>query len=268
MRRIQLFEFEDQRWLPWWVRDAITDHLSRLFLSAAVEPLHEAMAERLAGPLERSGTSHIVDLCSGAGGPWPAVLPLLSTELGRAVSATLTDLYPSRNLLAANAGNSNWLTAEQRPVDARSIPPDLAGMRTVFNAIHHFTPDQVAEVLRSAAQGGRSVAIFEPFERRNRLAAKLAVGGILGGWRDARSYRGPVLRAGALHALLPIVLGWDGAVSVLRGYTAEELLAIAERSGADGDMIWAAERMSLPWGGLTVLVGEPSQATQPTATLG
>lgn len=255
---MQLFEFEDQTWLPWWVRDEITDHLSRLFLSADVEPLHEAMAERLAGLLERSGSSHIVDLCSGAGGPIPAVLPRLSAKLGRDVSATLTDLYPSRSSLAATVGDPNWLRVDPRPVDARSISPDIAGVRTVFNAIHHFSPDQVAEVLRSASRGGRSVAIFEPFERGGRLAAKLAVGGVVGGWRDARRYRGPMRRAGALHACLPLVLGWDGAASVLRGYTADELLAIAERSGAGGGVIWTAERIELPWGGLVVLVGEPS----------
>lgn len=258
MRRIQLFEFEDQRWLPWWVRDAITDHLSRLFLAEAVEPLHRALASRLAGPMERSGTSHIVDLCSGAGGPLPAVLPLLSRRLGRTATATLTDLYPNRSASAASARCADGVTTELRPVDARSIPAELAGMRTVFNAIHHFTPDQVAEVLRSASRGGWPVAVFEPFERRNRLAAKLAVGGVLGGWQGARAYRGPILRAGTLHALLPLALGWDGAVSVLRGYTADELLTIAERCDAEEPMVWSAERVALPWGGLTVLMGEPS----------
>lgn len=257
MRRLQLFEFEDQRWLPWWVRDAITDHLSRLFLAAEVEPLHRAMVERLAGPMERSGTSHIVDLCSGAGGPFPAVLPLLGGRLNRTVTATLTDLYPSRSSPGTTVEGWTGVTRESRSVDARAIPVELTGMRTVFNAIHHFGPEQVAEVLRGAARGGWPVAVFEPFERRNALAAKLAVGGLLGGWQSARRFRGPAFRTVALHILLPFALGWDGAVSVLRGYTADELLAIAERSGVDEPMRWTAERVALPWGGLTVLVGEP-----------
>lgn len=260
MRRMQLFEFEDQTWLPWWVRDEITDHLSRLFLSADVEPLHEAMVERLAGVLERSGSSHLVDLCSGAGGPMPAVVPRLRDRLGRAVSVTLTDRYPSRSSLPASVGDPTWLTVEPHPVDARSISPDLDGVRTVFNAIHHFRPDHVADVVRSSTLGGRSLAIFEPFERGRRLALTLGVGGVVGGWRDARRYRGPVGRTVLLHAILPLVLGWDGAISVLRGYTAKELLAIAERSGAVG-VRWSAERVALPWGGLAVLVGEPSAST-------
>lgn len=253
--RLRAFEFEDQPWLPSWVRDEVTDHLSRLFLSDEVRPLHEAMADRLAGMLERSGGSHVVDLCSGAGGPMPAVLPLVSEALGRPVTATLTDRYPNRRSSAAGGGGSA-LRVEPRPVDARAVPPDLEGVRTVFNAIHHFAPDQVAEVLRSATRGGRSVAVFEPFERGNRLAARLAVGGVSEGWSDARRHRGPALRSGALHLVLPLVLGWDGAVSVLRGYTADELLEIAVRAGAD-DVAWTSERVALPWGGLVVLLGEP-----------
>lgn len=258
MRRMQLFEFEDQPWLPWWVRDAITEHLSRVFLSQAVTPLHAAMAEQLTGPLTRSGASHIVDLCSGAGGPLPAVLPLLNMKLGRVVTATLTDLYPNRHLSEANAGNPDWLTAEPSPVDARSIPPGTTGVCTMFNAIHHFPPHQVAQVLRSATSEGRSVAIFEPFERRPRLALRLAVGGAGGGWRDARGYRGPFLRAVALHVLLPVALSWDGAVSVMRAYEADELLAIAKDSGAGADVVWRAQRVGLPWGSMTLLTGDPA----------
>ncbi|MFN8050327.1 MAG: hypothetical protein U0Q22_02725 [Acidimicrobiales bacterium] len=258
MRRIQLFEFEDQRWLPWWVREEITDHLARVFTSSTVEPLHRAMADRLAGPMERTGTSHLVDLCSGAGGPLPAVLPLLGTALGRTVTATFTDLYPHRHPPDAIGGETAGMTIERHPVDARSMPPELDGMRSVFNAIHHFTPDDVADVLRGATRGGRSIAIFEPFERRAGLAATVALGGLLAGWRNARAARGPARRVAALHAILPVVLGWDAAVSVLRGYRADELLEIAQRCGADDRITWSAERMQMPWGHLTVLVGDAS----------
>ena len=99
--------------------------------------------------------------------------------------------------LGAVATLPGALSVESAPVDARAVPASLPGLRTVFNAIHHFPPAQVAEVLRSATDGGRSIAIFEPFERRPRLALRLAAGALGGGWRDARRYRGPFLRAAA-----------------------------------------------------------------------
>lgn len=259
MRRLTLFEFEDQPWLPAWVRDSLTDHLAQLFRSPAVTPLHVAMADRLGVVLERSGTTHLVDLCSGAGGPLPAVLPLLDARLHGTVTATLTDRYPNHDLTRAPTGDEHRLQVEPNPVDARSIAPEVDGVRTVFNAIHHFRPSDIALVLRSATAGGRSLAIFEPFERRPRLAARLAVGGLRDGWRSAAHRPGPPWRAAALRLLLPVVLAWDGVASVLRGYEADELLAIAE--GAVPAARWRAERVELPWGGMTVLVGEPIDRT-------
>lgn len=258
MRRRQLFEIEDQPWLPSWVRDAMTEHLSGVFVATAVAPLHVAVAERLAAVLERAGTDHLVDLCSGSGGPLPAVLPLLEQRIGHPVTATLTDRYPNHGLGGPTGTDRAGLAFEPRPVDARAVPPDLVGVRTMFNAIHHFPPEQVAEVLRSATAGGRSFAVFEPFERRPRLALRLAAGALRGGWRDAGRAPGPRLQRAALHLLLPLALSWDGAVSVLRAYDAEELLAIARTSGAAAEVAWRAERVALPWGAVTVLIGEPA----------
>ena len=258
MRRIQLFEFGDQPWLPSWIRDAITEHLARLFMSEAAEPVHVAITEQLAPVLARSGETHILDLCSGAGGPFPAVLPRLDERLGQRATVTLTDLYPNRSLLAARRGERDSIAAERSPVDARSVPQDMPGLRTMFNAVHHFPPVQVAEILRSATHGTQPIVVIEPYERRSLLALRLAVGGLRGGWRDARRYRGRAVRVAGIHVLLPVTLGWDGAVSVLRAYTANELLAVAEHAGASPDISWRAETVALPQGCLTVLVGEPT----------
>ncbi len=252
MRRMQLFEFEDQSWLPGWVRDALTDHLTQIFTAPAVAPLHDVLAERLADLLEHDGTDRVLDLCSGAGGPLPAVLPLVEERLERPIAVTLTDRYPHHGIGVVDGGR---LRLEREPVDARSVPPELEGVRTLFNAIHHFRPTEVAHILRSATLGDRSILVAEPFERRLGLAARLAVGGFRDGWRRARGHRAARHRVVALHVVLPVVLGWDGAASVLRGYRAQELLTIAEEAATS--VRWRAERVDLPWGGLTVLIGAP-----------
>ncbi len=258
IRRLQLFEFEDQSWLPPWLRDEMTEHLSRMFMSPKVEPIHVAMTEELSALLARTNTTEIMDLCSGSGGPIPAVLPMLNRTSGPEITATLTDLYPNSRLTENEAGKWPCIRVEPTPIDARSVPIGKAGLRTMFNAVHHFQPAQVAQILQSATQGGHSIAIFEPFERTPLLALRLAAGGIVEGWRNARRYRGSKLRTIAIHLLLPTTLGWDGAVSVLRGYRAEELLAIAKGSDLEHCMTWRSQRLPFSWGAMTVLVGEPA----------
>ena len=66
MRRWQLFEFEDQAWLPAFLRDSVTDIL-RYYLSTA-QPYAPAAA-CLRTLLMATGCTSIVDFGSGAGGP-------------------------------------------------------------------------------------------------------------------------------------------------------------------------------------------------------
>jgi hypothetical protein len=72
LKRSHLFEWEDQAWLPTVLRDFVTDHL-RYGYSLDDEGRREmnmAVALRLREAMVRLGTRRIVDLCSGAGGPW------------------------------------------------------------------------------------------------------------------------------------------------------------------------------------------------------
>ncbi|NOT41719.1 MAG: hypothetical protein HOP13_14620 [Alphaproteobacteria bacterium] len=87
MARLHLFEWEDQPWLPRTLRDFITYHLQFTFSVPETEPLREAVADILVPPLKRAGATHIVDVCSGGGGPLIAVLPHLSAQLGKRVTA-------------------------------------------------------------------------------------------------------------------------------------------------------------------------------------
>lgn len=66
MQRQHLFEFEDAPWLPAAIRDGAIDLLDEW---AARLGVHDALAPVLASVLKATGAAHIVDLCSGAGGP-------------------------------------------------------------------------------------------------------------------------------------------------------------------------------------------------------
>ena len=101
MARLQLFEWEDQPWLPSALQDFVTDHLRFTFSNPRAAGMRRTIAEILTPPLERSDAKAIVDVCSGGGGPLPAVLPLLEAGLGRPLRATLTDLFPNARAFEA-----------------------------------------------------------------------------------------------------------------------------------------------------------------------
>jgi hypothetical protein len=77
MKRLHLIEIHDQDWCPRTVRDGETDYLQ--FVIAATKP-YAAMVAILAAALQRTGTRQVLDLCSGAAGPW---LWLQRTRLSR-----------------------------------------------------------------------------------------------------------------------------------------------------------------------------------------
>ena len=141
MRRVHGFELEDQAWFPAVLRDAGTAFLrfgaERIGQARAIRPVIEQV-------LDLSGTSQIVDLCSGGGGPSVAIARSLRAA-GSDVRVTMTDLYPSAGARARVARDGDDLIVyDPAPVDATEVPAEHTGLRTMFNAFHHFRPEQAA----------------------------------------------------------------------------------------------------------------------------
>jgi len=255
VRRFHLLELEDQPWFPATIRDLATDYLQ--FVQAHFR-LDRAMQPVIRGVLEQTGTTRIVDLCSGGSGPLLLLVQDLSAQ-GLEVRATLTDLYPNAAAFTAIAKASGGrIDVERQPVDARSVPERLAGMRTIFNGFHHLKPADARAVLHASAAARRPIAIFEVSERTPAalvgiLLAPLAV------W-IATPFMRPFLWRRLfwtyLVPLVPFTCLWDGIVSQLRAYTIDELDAMAAGSAP---MRW--ERGKIPIakgrGHLTYLTGTP-----------
>ncbi len=170
--RVHLFEFEDQGWLPRKIRDLATDYLC--FVEAKFK-MHRLVVPVLAEALRESGSERIIDLCSGGSGP---ILPLLLdlADEGLTMRATLTDRYPNLDTFGrvreASAGAIDYI---REPIDARSIPPTLAGFRTFHNAFHHFEPDEAQRILEDAAAANQPVGVFEMPERSYRRIVSMAL---------------------------------------------------------------------------------------------
>lgn len=254
MRRFDIPEIEDYGWCPRPARDAATAFLALL---AEVARPYDALAPRLALAVRQSGAHRVVDLASGAGGPWRALQPLMAAN-GADVEVLLTDRYPPRDLRLPPGGRVRYLPDA---VDATAVPAELDGFRTICGAFHHFSPAAARALLEDAARRGQGVAVLEAVQRRltfMALAALLPVPYLAmapalkrSGWATfVWSY---------LIPLAPSLLAVDGVASCLRAYTATEMAGLAE--GLDSHVWEAGElRGSRVPVSVSYLIGVPRRA--------
>src|SRR5438034_7254167 len=244
MARLHLLEIHDQAWCPPSLRDALTDFLGfALRLGRSYAPI----APLLRGAVARARAGAIVDLCSGAGGPWPALRRHVS------VPVVLTDKFPNRQ------ARTGALPFHPEPVDATAVPAHLRGFRTLFTSFHHFRPDEARAILADAVGRREGIGVFEVARRAplemtvialTCLAVLLLVPFI-------RPFRWSRLVWTYLPPVLPLVGTFDGLVSCLRAYSPAELHDLV--AGLDG-YEWEIGEVRPAWWRpltLTYLIGVP-----------
>ena len=229
MRRRQLVELEDLAWWPRAVRDGGTDWLAFM---ANRTGAFTACAPRIRAAMEATGTREVLDLCSGSGGPWPTLQP----ELARSGPADvlLSDLYPNADAAAAALGRG--VRYHPSPVDATNVPEELGGVRTMFNAFHHFPPDRARALLADAVRQRRGVAIFESVNSRiaGLAAMPLQIPAILLCTPFVRPFRVSRILLTYAVPLVPFMVMFDGVVSFLRLYLEDDLRELVRTvPGAD-----------------------------------
>jgi hypothetical protein len=255
MPRLHLFEFEDLDWFPQSIRNYLTEVLSHLLI---FDRTYAPIIPRLTEAIQRSGCRRVLDLCSGSGGPSLAVLDAVNRQLDEPVEILLSDKFPNREQLALACAGYPHCGFVAEPVDAldpaglaAQRPPDPARggeFRTMFTALHHFRPDQVAQILADAVRSQVGIGLFEFTERApaqivaslcSTALLSLAVTPRLRPWSLARlfwTYLVPVV---------PLTFAWDGLVSTLRSYGRDELAAIVNSVPDADSYIWDIGR-SLP----------------------
>jgi len=236
MKRFHLIEIHEQDWCPRALRNAETDYLQ--YTIAATKP-YAAMVPFLATALQRTGARQVLDLCSGAAGPWLWLHPVLA-ERGVIVSVCLTDIYPNREALGRSSRPTDQsITYHPQPVDATRVPGELPGFRTMFTAFHHFRPEQACAVLADAVQKRQGVAVFEATQR-SALALVLTLLVplmVLVMTPLIRPFRWSRLLWTYLIPLVPLITLFDGLVSCLRTYSVQELRNLTARLDAN-DYHW------------------------------
>lgn len=261
MRRLHLFEFEDQAWFPAVIRDYMTDFLEFTWRTFRFYDPAVPILQRVAG---RMGARDFVDLCSGGGGPWVYLQPRLDSADG-AVRVTLTDKYPNLTAFARAAAGAPGITFSAAPVDAAQVPPELAGVRTIFTGLHHLPPPVVQAILQDAADQRAAICIFEFTERRwhQILATPPIVAGIIFlGTPFMRPLTWRRLLFTYVLPLTPLASMWDGVVSQLRSYSVAELTEMTRQVQVE-DYVWEVGQANTwlsPLVRVTYLAGYPRQA--------
>ncbi len=143
-----LFEIHDQPWFPAFLRDQTTDAL-QFVLDAG--HIYAPIAPRLRKALSDTRTNRVIDLCSGAGGPWASLHNSLRAEGTPPVKIFLTDKYPhATEMLNAGMPGPDGIDSYPEPIDATNVPAKLKGFRTMFSSFHHFETTEARAILQDA----------------------------------------------------------------------------------------------------------------------
>ena len=197
----------------------------------------DGLVAPLARCLDQAGTDKILDLCSGAGGPADVLCAAMVARGHRDVEFLMSDLFPAVTEWEPLCAKNPRLKFVHEPVDATRIPAHLGDgrVRLIINALHHFPPEIAREVLRGACEGAPAVFIAEGLVRNPLSFAAMGPMGIVALMATPMLARDRVLTRAAMTWLTPIALAasiWDGTVSSLRTYRAEELREMT--SGLEG----------------------------------
>jgi hypothetical protein len=260
MRRVQFIELHEQPWCPSSVRDGITDALQFGFnLLQAYAPI----APLLQGALDSSASGSIVDMCSGAGGPWSELSRRLRSRTPNGDSPGLqiwlTDKYPNPGAIQnIRASSGNHASCYPGSVDAMAVPVDLKGFRTMFTSFHHFPPEEARAILKNAVDAGEGIGIFE-IPRRAPSTIGLTFAFILmlfvcTPW--IRPFRWSRLLWTFVVPIVPFVLLFDGVVSCLRAYRPQEMREMVGKLAAN-DYVWEIGEHSSGKIPITYLIGYP-----------
>lgn len=240
------------------LRDGLTGFLQ---IAAEFFGIYDAAAGLVADVVKRHPQSRLIDLGSGGGGPLLRMRDALREKHGIDVDAVMTDLYPNVGAFAfAEARSGGKVKGIRTSIDATDVPADLDGVRTVFNAFHHFRPELARRIVVDAARKRQPFISLEVVERR--VPTVLFLMGTPLAALILTPFSRP-LTPGRLFftyvlPLIPLGIWWDGMMSCLRGYSVEELRALTDDLN-DDDYAFRVERIPVPWQPLriTALIGEP-----------
>lgn len=258
--RLQLVELMDLDWFPRWLRRWETDFILLSWRQFAPK---KEIVRQLASLVASSPSRTIVDLCSGSGGLVTAIFEEVRQQSNTELALMLTDAFPN-----PEAQLGDGITYEPEPVDASAIDRRLTGVRTMFAGLHHFPPQAARQVLLDAKRSRQPIAVYELTPRSLWCLILVVFNAMLGTLLFTpfvRPFSWGRLVFTYLLPLLPFAILFDGLVSVLRTYTPEEMLELAE-TDRDRSYEWRSGRIRRFPTSVVYLLGRPRADSAPTAS--
>ena len=192
--------------------------------------------------IRETDSREILDLGSGAGGAWPELLPLVNETSDVPVQVTLTDQDPNlpawQELVAASDGHLHYL---ETPVDARKVGHQ--GLRTMFNLFHHFKEEDAKQILEDADRQKSPLLIIEAMDKSWIQGILICLLAPILVWiltPMIRPFRWGRLLFTYLIPIVPLMVAWDGLVSVIRLYSISDLKGM---TSSLPNMKWEAGKM-------------------------
>jgi len=230
--RIHLFEFDDQSWLKGVLREAYFDVLD--LAHRAFKPFGK-MHDALSRWAEAAGHDEVLDIASGGGGHIETLLATADAACTRMPKFILSDIYPSLDKF-------NRLREKFGPdrVDFVSGPlaAALCGGRDerlwmVASALHHFPPEAARDLIEDAARSTDGIFIMEPYQRsRAAVLTEILLGPPFAMITPffSRPFRWSKLLLSTILPVVPVLIVWDGVISIMRTYRHEELTSFIPES--------------------------------------
>jgi hypothetical protein len=211
--------------------------------------------------LAKTGSTEIVDLCSGGGGAATRMAEAVNNPFLGKYKIFLSDKYPNIPSFEHIKQNSDGaIDYISQSTDVFSAPVRAGSMRTIFSAFHHFRPKDAKRILANAVKSGQPVGIFEGGER-----AVLDMLGVILTTPLSFFFFTPFMRPRKLSRfiftylipLIPITTIWDGIVSMFRMYTPNELLELAHSADTENKYEWSSGRLPHGVSKVIYLIGYP-----------
>jgi hypothetical protein len=248
MSRLNLPEFHETRFCPPGRRDELTDFLSFMTIYSGI---YNPAIARIAGLLDSQRETRLVDLCSGGGLYNRRILERLTGRYGcRITRFTLTDIAPNRQWKKIAELTGNRISGHPAPLSAAEAIETLPGVHLMFSALHHFSPEELREMLDAGARNNRTLAFFDYSQRSAAELIPLLLSPLLVLLTSPLVYPFSWRRLlfTYLIPVLPLLLLVDGALSRWRSYTLPELEAVVRETGRPGYRVTVGV---IPrWGGI------------------
>ena len=253
MARIHLFEFEDLKWFPIFLRNYGTDFLQFL---ANKTKMYEPIVPLLEKVIQKSRNNQIIDLGSGGGGG----LLWLNEALKKTcpeLKILLTDYYPNIDAFEYTKRHADNFEYISSSVDARNVPQELNGLRTQFLSLHHFKPEDAGKILQNAVNSKSPIAIFEAQERSffSLLAMFFSPLTVLLTTPFIRPFKFGRIIFTYFIPVVPLFVWWDGIISSLRTYSVKEMEKLISNVENQDDFDWETGRIKSGPGVILYLIG-------------